>query len=181
MFSSGGPSGSQIFLRSLQTMYDPQNLLSFPPPDRVKNDRSLKGSTMIDLDNGRKLMLLDVTVCPLIHFITKDKQPRRIRVKSKAMRNPYQDETKRMLPRIHQSRDIGWQESNCGGVLCVSINKALLHRSSSTTFFSKCSLHIECKNNLWSVIIYRRGGGGSEYSGYVTKIFIIPLYGSVVL
>lgn len=25
------------------------------------------------------------------------------------------------------------------------------------------------------------GGGGSEYSGYVTKIFIIPLYGSVVL
>ena len=133
----------KFFLRSLQTMCDPQNPLSSPPPDRVKNDRSLKGSTMIDLDNGRTLMLLDVTVCPLIHFITQDKQPRRIRVKSKAMRNPYQDETKRMLPRIHQSRDIGWQESNCGGVLCVSINKALLHRSSSTTFFSKCSLHIE--------------------------------------
>ena len=37
------------------------------------------------------------------------------------------------------------------------------------------------ENNLWPVIIYRRGGGGSEYSGYVTKIFIIPLYGSVVL
>ena len=107
MFSSGGPSGSQIFLRSLQTMCDPQNPLSSPPPDRVKNDRSLKGSTMIDLDNGRKVMFLDVTVCPLIHFITQDKQPRRIRVKSKAMRNPYQDETKRMLPRIHQSRDIG--------------------------------------------------------------------------
>ena len=73
MFSSGGPWGSQIFLRSLQTMYDPQNLLSSPPPDRVKNDRSLKGSTMIDLDNGRKVMFLDVTVCPLIHFITQDK------------------------------------------------------------------------------------------------------------
>ena len=107
MFSSGGPSGSQIFLRSLQTMCDLQNHLASPPPDRVKNDRSLKGSTMIDLDNGRTLMLLDVTVCPLIHFITQDKQPRRIRVKSKAMRNPYQDETKRMLPRIHQNRDIG--------------------------------------------------------------------------
>lgn len=97
----------KFFLRSLQTMCDPQNPLASPPPDRVKNDRSLKGSTMIDLDNGRTLMLLDVTVCPLIHFITQDKQPRRIRVKSKAMRNPYQDETKRMLPRIHQSRDIG--------------------------------------------------------------------------